>query len=328
MKDHKKNIEGKNRQITRRSFLGGAAAAAVAISPVVTKGQTITQSTSKSKTPSYRGGKFKLKYAPHFGMFKNHAGKDLIDQLKFMADEGFTALEDNGMMNKSKETQEKIAREMSRLGMTMGVFVAYGLGEFGKQTFVRKDKAIQERLVKNMKQAVEVAKRVNARWGTVVPAAYDNNVEWDYQTANAIENLKYCAEVCEPSGFVMVLEPLNWWRNHPGLFLSKIPQAYQICRAVGSPCCKILDDLYHQQVTEGNQIPNIDMAWEEIAYIQVGDNPGRKEPTTGEINYKNIFKHLYKKGFKGVLGMEHGKSKRGREGERAVIEAYRACDDF
>ena len=320
MKDVKKNIKGKDGQISRRSFLGSAAAAAVAISPVVSKGQTIAKSTSK--------GKFKLKYAPHFGMFKNHAGKDLIDQLKFMADEGFTALEDNGMMNKSKETQEKIAREMSRLGMTMGVFVAYGLGEFGKQTFVRKDKAIQERLVKNMKQAVEVAKRVNAKWGTVVPAAYDNNVEWDYQTANAIENLKYCAEVCEPSGFVMVLEPLNWWRNHPGLFLSKIPQAYQICRAVGSPSCKILDDLYHQQVTEGNLIPNIDMAWEEIAYIQVGDNPGRKEPTTGEINYKNIFKHLYKKGFKGVVGMEHGKSKRGREGERAVIEAYRACDSF
>jgi len=320
MKDQKKNIEGKNRQITRRSFLGGAAAAAVAISPVVTKGQTTTRSTSK--------GKFKLKYAPHFGMFKNHAGKDLIDQLKFMVDEGFTAMEDNGMMKKSSEMQEKIASQMSRLGMTMGVFVAYGLGEFDKKTFVKKDKSVRERLVKNMKEAVEVAKRVNAKWGTVVPAAYDNNVEWDYQTANAIENLKYCAEVCEPSGFVMVLESLNWWKNHPGLFLNKIPQAYQICRAVGSPSCKILDDLYHQQVTEGNLIPNIDMAWEEIGYIQVGDNPGRKEPTTGEINYKNIFKHLYKKGYKGIIGMEHGNSKPGKEGERAVIEAYRTCDDF
>jgi len=328
MKKREEAIEQRDRNISRRSFLGGAAAAA-ALSTVAVK----AQETVKLAPPAFwrkqeGGGKFKLKYAPHFGMFKQHAGKDRIDQLKFMADEGFTALEDNGMMNKSKETQEKIAREMSRLGMTMGVFVAYGLGEFDKKTFVRKSKSVREMLVKNMKQAVEVAKRVNARWGTVVPAAYDNNVEWDYQTANAIENLKYCAEVCEPSGFVMVLEPLNWWKNHPGLFLSKIPQAYQICRAVGSPSCKILDDLYHQQVSEGNLIPNIDMAWEEIGYIQVGDNPGRKEPTTGEINYKNIFKHLYKKGFKGVVGMEHGNSKRGREGERAVIEAYRACDSF
>ncbi len=75
-------------------------------------------------------------------------------------------------------------------------------------------------------------------------------------------------------------------------------------------------------------IPNIDMAWEEIAYFQVGDNPGRNEPTTGEINYRNIFKHLYNKGYKGIIGMEHGKSKPGKEGEKALIEAYCTCDDF
>jgi hydroxypyruvate isomerase len=121
---------------------------------------------------------------------------------------------------------------------------------------------------------------------------------------------------------------LNAWTNHPGLFLTKIPQAYMICRAVNSPSIKIINDIYHQQITEGNLIPNIDMAWSEIATFHLGDNPGRNEPTTGEINYKNIFKHLYDKGYKGVLCMEHGRSKRGKEGEMAVIEAYRACDDF
>ncbi len=161
-----------------------------------------------------------------------------------------------------------------------------------------------------------------------MPGHFDEGLEWDYQTANVIENLKYCSEVCEPSGLVMVIEPLNAWTNHPGLFLTKIPQAYQICRAVGSPSCKIVNDIYHQQITEGNLIPNIDMAWDEIASFHLGDNPGRKEPTTGEINYKNIFKHLHKKGYKGVLCMEHGRSKKGKEGEKAVIEAYRSCDDF
>ena len=82
------------------------------------------------------------------------------------------------------------------------------------------------------------------------------------------------------------------------------------------------------QRNEGNIINNIDACWDEIAYFQIGDNPGRKEPTTGEINYKNIFKHLYDKGYKGVLCMEHGRSKRGKEGEQAVIDAYRACDNF
>ena len=110
--------------------------------------------------------------------------------------------------------------------------------------------------------------------------------------------------------------------------MTKIPQAYQICKAVDSPSCKILNDLYHQQITEGNLIPNINMAWDEIAYFQVGDNPGRKEPTTGEINYKNVFKHIHKKGFKGIVGMEHGNSKPGKEGEEALIKAYRYSDDF
>ena len=305
--------------IDRRSFLAGVlGAGAAALGTKAVQGQESGQSSSKLK--------FKLKYAPHFGMFESHAGGDLVDQLQFMSDEGFSAMEDNGMMGRDVSGQQHIAKAMRRLEMTMGVFVAYA--EFGKKTFVHRDKSIREMLVKRMKAAVEVAKRVNARWCTVVPGVYDNSMEWDYQTANVIENLKWCAEVCEPAGLVMVLEPLNAWRDHPGLFLTKVPQAYQICRAVGSESCKILDDLYHQQITEGNLIPNIDMAWEEIGYFQVGDNPGRNEPTTGEINYKNIFRHLYDKGYKGIIGMEHGKSKGGREGERAVIDAYRACDSF
>ena len=152
-------------------------------------------------------------------------------------------------------------------------------------------------------------------------------MDWDYQTTNVIENLKWCADICEPSGLIIVIEPLNP-KNHPGLFLTKIPQAYQICKAVNSPSCKIVNDLYHQQITEGNLIPNIDIAWDEIASFHLGDSPGRKEPLTGEINYKNIFKHLYKKKYEGVLCMEHGRSLKGKEGEKAVIEAYRYCDNF
>jgi hydroxypyruvate isomerase len=108
--------------------------------------------------------------------------------------------------------------------------------------------------------------------------------------------------------------------------LKRIGQAYQICKAVDSPSCKILDDLYHQQITEGNLIPNIDAAWDEIAYFQIGDNPGRDEPTTGEINFANVFAHIRDNGFDGILGMEHGNSRPGREGELAVIAAYRSVD--
>jgi hydroxypyruvate isomerase len=315
MQNVQENSHPDSAKISRRGLMASAAAAAVAFSAGASKSRAATATK-----------KFKLKYAPSFGQFTQHAGNDLIDQLKFMADQGFSAMFDNGMMGKPADLQEKIAKEMSRLDMTLGPFVLYA--DFGKKSFVTRDKEIRDMLIDKMKQGVECAKRVNAKWALVVPGHFDEGLEWDYQTANVIDNLKYCAEVVEPSGLVLVIEPLNAWTNHPGLFLTKIPQSYMICRSVGSPSVKIVNDIYHQQITEGNLIPNIDMAWSEIAAFHLGDNPGRNEPTTGEINYKNIFKHIHDKGYEGVLCMEHGRSKRGKEGEMAVIEAYRACDDF
>jgi hydroxypyruvate isomerase len=270
--------------------------------------------------------KFKLKYAPHFGMFKAHAGEDLVDQLTFMHDQGFTALEDNDLPNRPVAVQEKIGQTLAKLNMEMGVFVA--TKDFQNPTFALNRPEIREKILADMRQAVEVAKRVNAKWCTVVPGCHDERLDWDYQTANVIDNFRRCAEICEKAGLIMVMEPLNTRRDHPKLFLTHIAQAYLICRGVDSPSVKILYDMYHQQITEGNIIPNIDQAWTEVAYFQVGDNPGRKEPTTGEMNYRNIFRHIHAKGFTGVVGMEHGNSRPGREGEQAVIDAYIASDSF
>ena len=270
---------------------------------------------------------FNLNYAPHFGMFKHNAGDDFIDQLQFMHDHGFRSLEDNGMKGRSIQEQNNIGKKMSQLKMTMGVFVAHKI-YWREPNLTSGDKALHDEFVQNVKDSVEVAKRVNATWMTVVPGHVDLGLEMAYQTANVVEALRRASEVLEPHGLVMVLEPLNWWANHAGQFLTEIPQAYEICRAVDSPSCKILFDIYHQQITEGNLIPNIDKSWLEIEYFQIGDNPGRKEPTTGEINYLNVFKHIYSKGYKGVMGMEHGNSKAGKGGEMAVIEAYRSVDNF
>ncbi len=269
---------------------------------------------------------FKLKYAPHFGMFQESAGQDPIDQLKFIADEGFTAFEDNGMPRREVALQEKVAKEMARLKLEMGVFVA--TATFKDVTFAGDDAALRESVLGDMRNAVEVGKRVNAKWCTVVPGLFDLKLAWGYQSANAIELLRRCCDIVEKSGLVMVLEPLNRLRDHPRVFLAEMPEAFAICRAVNHPCCKILCDLYHQQITEGNLIPNVDASYGEIGYFQCGDNPGRKEPTTGEINYRNVFKHIHGKGFKGIMGMEHGNSRPGKDGERAVIDAYRASDDF
>jgi len=274
-----------------------------------------------------KGDPFNLLYAPHIGMFTLHSGKDLIAQIQFMYDQGFRSLEDNGMKDRPLSDQERIAKKMNQSDMTMGVFVAHKI-YWNKPNLASGDKDLQNEFVNHIRESVEVAKRVNAKWMTVVPGHVDLGLEMGYQTAHVVEALRRASTILEPHGLIMVLEPLNWWTNHSGQFLSEIPQAYEICRAVDSPSCKILFDIYHQQITEGNIIPNIDKSWDEIAYFQIGDNPGRKEPTTGEINYKNVFKHIHDKGYKGVLGMEHGNFKSGKAGELAVIAAYRKVDSF
>jgi hydroxypyruvate isomerase len=275
--------------------------------------------------PAMPSTPFKLKYAPHFGMFQNSAGPDLVDQLKFAADQGFTAWEDNGMAGRPPAEQEKLAKSMRDLGITMGVFVVNLDTAWSPTLSVGPGEGL-DKFLQECKAAVEVAKRVDAKWMTVVPGTRDGRLEMSYQTANVVDALRRGAEIFEPQGRVMVLEALNPYRDHPGQFLAQSPQAFLVCRAVNSPSCKILFDIYHQQITEGNLIPNIDACWSEIGYFQVGDNPGRNEPTTGEINYRNVFSHIAQKGFRGVVGMEHGNSKPGKEGELAVIAAYRQSD--
>jgi hydroxypyruvate isomerase len=309
---------------SRRDFIKKTAATGVAI--LAAPAMAGSQIRDGKKIAPDQIIPFKLKYAPGLSMFREHAGSDPVDNIRFCHENGFRAMFDNDLMKKPAGDQERIANEINRLGMELGPFVAYA--DFGAVSFVLNKPEVREMLIGKMREAVECFKRTGVKWALVVPGKYDEKLHWDFQTANVIDNLRYCCDIVEAAGLTLVMEPLNTLRDHPGLFLSGIPQAFSICRAVNRPSCKIVMDIYHQQITEGNLIPNIDAAWSEIAAFHCGDNPGRNEPTTGEINYKNVFRHIYSHNYNGVICMEHGLSKRTREGEERVIQAYRECDSF
>ena len=271
------------------------------------------------------GEPFMRNYAFHDGMFKNMAGENFIDQIRYAHSMGFRSIEDNGMMDRTPDMQQKIGDTLAELGMQMGVFVIQ-FDKWPLQTSLTSGKKEwRDKFVTFCKEAVEVAKRTRAKWMTVVPGNYDRSLSMGLQTGNVIESLRLGAEILAPHNLVMVLEPLS---DTPDLFLRHSDQTYAICKAVNSPACKILFDMYHMQRNEGNIIKNIEATWDEIAYFQIGDNPGRKEPGTGEMNYKNIFKYIHQKGYRGIYGMEHGISGKGKEGELALIEAYRQADSF
>jgi len=299
------------RAFVQKTVLAGASVMAAGITRA-------TKSEALAEKP------FNLNYGIHDGMFKNNGGADFTDQIKYAYDMGFRSIEDNGLTGRSADQQQKIGDTLAKLGMTMGVFVV-NKGGNGENTLCAGKQEHIDIFLKGCRQAVEVSKRVNAKWVTVVPGDFERRLPIGIQTTNVVEALRKGAEILEPHGVIMVLEPLS---DTPDLFLRHSDQTYEICKAVKSPSCKILFDMYHMQRNEGNMINNINACWDEIAYFQIGDNPGRNEPTTGEVNYKNIFKHLYNKGYKGVLGMEHGNSVKGKEGEAILIKAYRESDAF
>lgn len=289
-------------------------------------GGTVLGLTAGMSLHTFAGRKasptFNMDFAPHFGMFKNSAPGGIVDELKFMADQGFRSLEDNGMLKRSVADQELIGKTLENLGMRMGVFVIEG-GDNWKVSLATGKQEFVDTFLKTCRESVEVAKRVNAKWMTVVPGYFDRSLQLGVQTGHVIEALKRGAEIFEPHSLTMVLEPLS---DNPDLFLRHADQSYMICKAVGSPSCKILYDVYHMQRNEGNLIATMEKTWSEIAYIQIGDNPGRKEPGTGEIHFGNVFKYIHSKGFEGVIGMEHGNALPGVDGEKALIEAYRTVD--
>ena len=163
----------------RRTFTKSSiwASLGLAVAPRVMAGQN-----------NFNKHQFNLKYAPHIGMFNNLAGDDPIDQLNFMADQGFTAFEDNNMGTRPISLQEKMSLTMQKRGLEMGVFVGYK--DFKNPTLAGGKEEARRDFLKQIKTSVEVAKRVNAKWFTVVPGTVDLRLVEGYQTANVVESLK------------------------------------------------------------------------------------------------------------------------------------------
>ena len=301
--------------LSRRSLLTGASAGLGAA--------TLIGAGAVAAAPAE--ARFSLGYAPHEGSFASRG--PVLEQIAFAADRGFRAWEDNEAGKRPVAEQERIGRALAARGMTMGVFVASlpRWGEF-RPVLGGHDDGDRAAFLADVRAAVDVARRLGARWTTIVPGFVDRKLPMELQNARIIDTMRRAAEVMEPHGIVMVMEPLNTLTDHPGVFLRTIPQGYALAKAVRSPSVKVLADLYHEQIQAGNLINTLEACWDEIAYLQFGDNPGRKEPGTGEINYGNVVRWLKRRGFAGVIGMEHGNSKPGPAGEEALIAAYRNID--
>ena len=303
--------------MNRRKFLAGSAALTAAGCAASDPAGDRTAETAKTH-------EWHLRYAPRMPFLSDTYSVE--QQLEIYADYGFRAFEYNRLpRNHSLQEAEGIHSKMVSLGMEMGVFVVNS-GSWNGDALV--DRKFHESFLKDVETALEYHKVIGNRWATVTSGLSVDYLSLERQTENVIEGLKKAAEIVEGSNLTFVLEPLNVLVDHAGYHVVTSEHAAEIIDAVGSDHLKILFDIYHQQISEGNLTNNIDKHWGRIAYFQVGDVPGRKEPGTGEIRYQHLFRHLYEKGYQGMLGMEHGLSGDGLDGLEKCFEEYRLADTW
>jgi len=156
-------------------------------------------------------------------------------------------------------------------------------------------------------RAVEAAKKVNSRRLVVLTGNELGGMPRSEQMANAAAALRYAAPILEKNGITAVVEILNTYVDHAGYFLYYVRDGAELIERVGSPNVRLLFDIYHVQIMEGNLIENIRMNTDRIGHFHIGDVPGRNEPGTGEINYRNVFKVIYElsERFPGYAALEY-----------------------
>ena len=276
--------------INRRNFLGAAAMAPAALS---LSGEAKALSPSPVPAPN-RDGTW-LTYAVNVEMTWNKL--PFLDRLTKVAEAGFSHYEFWPWRNKDIDAIVKLNKE---LNIVPAQFSA------SPKTFKQgiTDPRRKDEFLEDIKLALEVAAKLGVKKICVVAGEETAGYSLDEQNQAVIDALKAAAPIVEAAGVMIILEPLNLLVDHPRQLIATSAHAAQVLKAVGSPNVKMLFDVYHQQITEGNLSGNIKAYKDLIGYYQIADHPGRHEPGTGEINYAHVFRTIHDVGYTGVIGLE------------------------
>jgi hydroxypyruvate isomerase len=252
-------------------------------------------------------------YAVNVEMF--WTGLPFIERLHKVQESGFTHYEFWPWRNKDIDA---ILRTNAALGLTPVQFSA------SPRSFNQgiTDPKRKEEFVADIRAAVAVAKRLGVKMLCVVAGEETEGLDRDRQTAAVIDAFKAAAPIVAPEGVTLILEPLNVLVDHPKQLVVKSEHAAQIIEAVGSPYVRILFDIYHQQISEGNLSGNIRRYKDLIGYYQLADHPGRYYPGTGEIRYEHVLMTVWATGYRGPIGLEMRPGDR----EATALEAMRRVD--
>lgn len=276
---------------------------------------------------------WKLRYASHLGyraadtpLFRESVGSlDPEAHIAYAAELGFAGVQYALARTRPVEEQERAARALSRYGLETGCVVYAARDKFTAPLWGVALDEVRAVLSAELAGAFETAKRVNSRYVVVISGADPKRPRAE-QRAAMVDSLRWAASLAERAGVTLLLEAISS-RNVPNLLLHHISDALDVVKTVNSPAVRLIFDTGHVQAMDGDLLTNLDACWDATAIVQIADNPGRLEPGAGEINFATVFGHLHRRGFGGLVELEHHWSQSSREVEQRGIEYLRRLDD-
>ncbi len=233
-----------------------------------------------------------MKYSLYIGAYE---GEDIIYHLEKVKEHGFQGLE---FYNWWDLDLKQVARKQERIGV--------GIIATCTKFFNLVDPRFRHEYIAGIKETIQACKILGTKSIISQTGNFIEGVDRATQKNTMIETLKVCALLCENAGVVLEIEPLNGLIDHQGHFLQRSDEAAEIIDQVNSSHVKLVFDIYHQQITEGNVINNATKYIERINHYHIADNPGRNQPGTGELNYVNILRAIKETGYDGYMGLECG----------------------
>lgn len=300
--------------LDRRSFCGASLAlAAAAPLPQRTRAEPPITPTD-AEDPRTLGATKHLRYAVNIEMW-SFGTDDPAERIARAADLGFTGVEMWPWRGKDVAKLARVAREHQ---VEIVQFTGWGF------TPGLNDLANHERFLAEIEASCETAALLGTRKILVVAGNDRRGVSKDEMHQAVIDGLKRAVPLAEKHGVTLILEPMNVRVDHPGHCLHGSPDALRIVSAVGSPRVKLCWDLYHMQISEGDLCGRLKEGFEHVAYLQIADHPGRRDPGTGEVNFRRVLEEAWRLGYRDWVGLEFTP----RDGELEAARRVAAIDRF
>ena len=273
-----------------------------------------------------------LRYATHLGyrspdspLFRESVGSlDLVAHIRFAAELGLAGVQDAWAASRPIEEQRLLGQALEDHALEGGCVVYTSRQKIREPLWAVNKPDNRATIATELNSAIEAARRLRARHIVVLSGALPG-VPVALQFTAMIENLRFAADIAGKAGMTLCLESISA-KSVPNMLLHHIGETYVAVKAVGHPSLKLIYDTSHIQIMDGDLLANLDAVWDEVALVQIADNPGRLEPGTGEINFATILRAITARGYSGLIELEHGWSEPTKACEQRGIENLQRLD--